>query len=185
MRTFIAIDLPNDLKKEILILQSALKRENIFSGNWTSDFHITLKFLGEVDEKKIKSINSILENICGKTKQFELELRSVGAFPSANYIRVVFARVDSGNESAMLLQRQIDSALKKEGFPPEKNYQNHVTLIRVKSVTDKEKLKEIFGEHENQSFGKFTVNKIKLLKSTLTPNGPIYETIKEFILRSI
>src|SRR3989344_6331769 len=101
MRTFIAIDLPDDLKKEILKLQFALKKENIFSGNWTSNFHITLKFLGEVDEKKTEKIKNILENICGKTNKFDIELKDVGAFPLENHVRVVFACVGAGNESAM------------------------------------------------------------------------------------
>lgn len=182
MRTFIAITLPDEINKNIFEFQSELKKENILIGNWTSNYHITLKFLGEVNEEKLSKIIALLDTICRKTKKFELTLKGIAAFPSENHIRVVFANIGEGNESAMFLQRQIDTVLKKENFLPEKNYQNHITLIRVKSIIDKGKLKDIFEKYKNKSFGTFTVGHIELIKSTLTPGGPIYEVIKKFQL---
>ncbi len=181
MRAFIAITLPEDLRKEISKLQSELRKENVFSGNWTSSYHITLKFLGEIDEEKLEKIKNILENICTKTKKFTIELNGVSGFPSENYIRVLFIDVGKGNEPAMLMQRQIDAGLKKY-FEMEKNYANHITLIRVKSVSNKQKLKEIIEAYKNKSFGTMAINKLSLIKSTLAPGGPVYETIKEFQL---
>ncbi len=179
MRAFIAVDIPDEIKRKISELQTELKTEDIFSGNWASGFHITLKFLGEVDEEKLKNVRNTLENICKKTKKFDLELKGLGAFPSEDYIRVVFAGAGEGDEPAMFLQKQVDAALRKENFAPASGYKNHVTLIRVKSVNNKSKLKEIFSKYREKSFGKFAVDKIKIVKSTLAPNGPVYETIYE------
>ena len=182
MRTFIAIGLPEELKGKIRGLQAELKKQNTLEGNWTSDYHITLKFLGEIDESKIKEISEKIKNICSKRKKFELELRGLGAFPSENYARVLWIGTSAGNSEAKGLQGEINSALEKIGFAKEKNYANHVTLIRVKSVIDKGKLKGLFEKYKEISFGTFMANEIKLIKSTLSSGGPTYETVATFPL---
>jgi 2'-5' RNA ligase len=179
MRAFIAIELPDELKKKISDFQNELQTQDFVAANWTSDYHLTLKFFGEIDEHKQKEIANILVDIASKTKSFDLELKGVGAFPSQDYVRVLWMGAGYGDDEAKFLQKEIDEAL-SEDFEKESNYANHLTLARIKAVKDKFKLKKFF--ENKQSFGKFKVSSIKLIKSVLTKSGPVYETLKEFYL---
>ena len=179
MRAFIAIELPDELKKKISDFQNELQTQDFVAANWTSDYHLTLKFFGEIDEHKQKEIANILVDIASKTKSFDLELKGVGAFPSQDYVRVLWMGAGYGDDEAKFLQKEIDEAL-SEDFEKESNYANHLTLARIKAVKDKFKLKKFF--ENKQSFGKFRVSSIKLIKSVLTKSGPVYETLKEFYL---
>jgi len=180
MRVFVAIELPDELKRKISNFQRELKKLDILEGNWTKEYHLTLKFLGEVNEDKLKEIEKSLSDISAKTKKFELEMKGLGAFPSKDYVRVLWIGVGIGDEEALVLHEDIDSGLEKLGFEKEKKYANHLTICRVKSVSDKKKLKEIL--ERKIDFGKFEVAAIKLIKSDLTPAGPVYSALKVFKL---
>lgn len=174
MRLFIAIEIPKDLKKELIELQNKLK--DVFFGSWVGDkLHLTLKFLGEVDDKKVKAVKDALNKI--KFSRFEMSLKGLGAFPSEEHIRVLWAGVYKGDEEAKDIQKLVETELEKLGFEKEKReYTNHLTLCRVKSV-DKQIVKDVFKKYKNTEFGTFAVDKISLIKSTLTPKGPIYSPV--------
>jgi 2'-5' RNA ligase len=180
MRTFIAIEIPEDLRTETRKFQSDLQKQDFVAANWTSDYHLTLKFLGDIDEFKQKKIEKVLSDIAEKTKSFELELKGVGAFPSQDYVRVLWMGAGYGDDEAKFLQKEIDEALEELDFEREANYVNHLTLARVKAVKDTVKLKKFF--ETKKSFGKFKVSEIKLIKSELTREGPVYKTLKDFHL---
>jgi len=180
MRTFVAIELPDDLKKKAYDFQKELKKRGILDGNWTKEYHLTLKFLGEIDKTKLKEIEKQLADISAKTKKFELEIRGVSSFPSKDFVRVLWAGVGAGYEDALVLHEKIDDALLPLGFQKEKKYENHITLCRVEKVADKKNLKGIF-ENKNE-FGTFTVSEIKLIESHLTAEGPVYKVLKTFKL---
>ncbi|MEM4248139.1 MAG: RNA 2',3'-cyclic phosphodiesterase [Candidatus Nanoarchaeia archaeon] len=180
MRAFIAIEVSPEVKKDIEKFQSELQKQDFVTANWTSEYHLTLKFLGEIDELKQKKIEKVLSEIASKTKRFELELKGVGAFPAQDYVRVLWVGAGYGDDEAKFLQKQIDESLEELDFEKEKDYVNHLTLARVKSVKDRVKLKKFF--ENKKSFGKFKVSEIKLIKSELTKKGPIYSVIAEFHL---
>lgn len=182
MRAFIAIDLPKELDNKISNFQNQLKKTGTFEGSWTKEREFTLKFLGEINETQVSEISKVLNQICNKTKKFELELFGLGVFPSLNNIRVFWIGACKGDEAAKELQTSIDKELGKIGFVREKrDYKNHLTLIRVKKF-DKQKCKELLEKYSDKSFGKFTVSEIKLIKSKLTREGPSYELIQGFRL---
>ncbi len=178
MRAFIAIDLPKDLKNKLHSFQNELKKLDIIEGNWTKEYHLTLKFLGDITEDKLKEIEKVLAAIADKTKKFELNLQGISGFPSTDYVRVMWLGVGAGDEEALVLHEEIDDSLAKSGFEKEKRYENHITLCRVKKVSDKGKLKEIFKA--KTEFGKFEVSEIKLIKSYLTKKGQVYDVLKTF-----
>ena len=180
MRAFVAIDLPDDLKKKLSDFQKELKKSDILDGNWTKEYHLTLKFLGDIDEAKLKAIEQALADISAKIKKFQLGISGIGAFPSKDYVRVLWVGVGAGDEEALVLHEEVENSLGKFGFETEKEYANHITLCRVKKVSDKKKLKEILEKQTN--FGKFEVSEIKLIKSDLTPEGPVYKVLKVFKL---
>src|SRR3989344_4702628 len=167
MRLFIAVDF-NELKDYFAELQSFLPKNARLS--YTKAFHITLKFLGEVQPEKVGNVVDILKSI--KFNAFSVALDSVGIFPTENYIRVV--RVGIKPEERILeLQGSIDNALKPL-FKKEKDFKAHITLARVKYPEDK---KDFVGKIKNINVEtkKINIREFKLIKSTLSPKGPVYE----------
>ena len=172
MRLFIAIDF-NELRDCFIEAQKLLPKNAKLS--LTKTFHLTLKFLGEVQPDKAEKIINILKNI--KFRQFTVFLESIGIFPSENYIRVVWVGLKP-EDKVLELQKNIDEAL-KELFKKEKDFKAHITLARVKYPEDKkqflEQLRKIKVDNK-----KIEVKDFKLIKSTLNPKGPVYEDLAVF-----
>ena len=172
MRLFIAIDF-NELKDYFFELQMHLPKNARLS--LTKAFHITLKFLGEVQPDNVEDIIGKLKGI--RFAQFSVSLNSIGIFPSENYIRVVWVGVKP-EEQIIELQKNIEDSLSKL-FKKEKDFQPHITLARVKYPEDKksfvEQLKKIKVENK-----KIEIKDFRLIKSTLTPKGAIYEDLAVF-----
>ena len=180
MRTFIAIEIPKDIQKKIHDFQKSLEKLDMLEGNWTNQYHLTLKFLGDVSSDKLKEVEKHLSHVASKNKKFKLELKGIGAFPSKDFVRVLWLGVGNGYEEALSLHEHVDEHLKKSGFQTSKEYENHITLCRVKKVSGKAKLKEIISN--GADFGTFEVSEIKLFNSTLTPKGHVYSVLNSFKL---
>ena len=184
MRTFIAIKLSEEIKKEMASLQEKLKPANA-DVKWVNpeNIHLTLKFLGEVKEDRITKIKDILENIAKKHSGFEISLFKLGAFPKLDYPRVVWAGIDKGCSEAEAITKEIEENLENLGFEKEKRpFSAHLTLGRVKSGKNKEELKKILLSLEAKSIS-CKVEGFILFQSTLTPKGPIYRPLHVFNLK--
>ncbi|MBS3114394.1 RNA 2',3'-cyclic phosphodiesterase [Candidatus Woesearchaeota archaeon] len=172
MRLFIAIDF-NELRDYFVELQELLPKNAKLS--LTKTFHLTLKFLGEVQPDKVNTLIDSLKKI--KFEPFNAFLDSIGIFPTENYIRVVWIGVKP-EEKIIKIQKQIDELLKPI-FKKENDFKAHITLARVKYIEDKkqflQQLKNIKVENK-----KVEVRNFKLIKSTLTPKGPVYEDLAVF-----
>lgn len=172
MRLFIAIDL-EELKDHFKELQNQIPKE-FAKLNPVSSFHLTLRFLGDTD--KAPEIEEELEKIT--FKPFKLHLDKIGVFPDESYIRVVWIGL-KGDNSLGKLQKDIEAALEKFHFKKDFEFQAHITLARIKFISNRqgfiEKIKKIKIEPKE-----ITINKFKLIESTLTRNGPVYEDIKVF-----
>ena len=176
MRLFIAIEIPEDIKEYISKIQEEIDTtKNKIRFVNKAQIHLTLKFLGEVQPDKIEHIKEDLKKT--KFEKFSAYLDSVGVFPSESYIRVIWIGLKP-EEPVLELQKTIDENLKKS-FKKEENFRPHLTLARVKYIDDKEnfinKLKKIKIENK-----KIDVNNFKLVKSILTPKGPVYEDLEVF-----
>ncbi len=178
MRLFVAVELPNSIKKNLAGLQNKIKSENLVAAKFVrpENIHLTLKFLGEVGSEKTNSVKSALGKV--RFKPFDIMLAGLGAFPSKNYVRVLFVRLRSGGEKLKSLLACIDSDMEKIGFAPEGKFESHATIARVKSVIKKDKLLAMFGE--KNELGQFSVSGFSLIKSTLAKAGPVYEVIEKF-----
>lgn len=173
MRLFVAIEMPEKVKEELIRLQ------NEFSGlgkiNFVRAFHLTLKFLGEVPDEKLSEIKERLKKI--SFEPFKAKLSRVGAFPNENYVRVIWVGLES--EKINELQKKIDNCL--EGlFKREERFSAHVTLGRVKFVGDKQKLKDKLKKEVKDL--EFPVNEFKLIKSELKSDGPVYSDLEVYPL---
>ena len=175
MRLFIAIEIPEEVKDYIGKIQENIGNKGKIRLVNKGQIHLTLKFLGEVQPDKTEKVKEELKKI--KFKPFSVYLDSVGVFPSESYIRVVWIGLKPEN-GILELQSSIDEKLKGL-FEKEKDFKAHVTLARVKLIDDKkrfiEQLKKIKVEHK-----KFDIGSFKLVKSTLSPKGAVYEEMGIF-----
>jgi 2'-5' RNA ligase len=179
MRCFISIDLPEEVKKELAAIQKQIPRENakILDVN-PNILHLTLRFLDEIDDFKVNQIKKILENL--KIKKFKAKISKIGVFPDENFIRVVWTGLEP-SEKFREMHEIIDNELEKIGMKKEERFESHVTLCRVKFVKDKKAFIEGLKKIKVKEM-EFNVDSIKLKKSTLTEEGPVYEDIADINL---
>jgi len=141
--------------------------------------HITLKFLGDTEETLVDEIEKIMNNAVKETKSFNIQLKGAGVFPNQNYIKVVWVGIEHDDPIAAIAQ-EIDEKLSKFGFKrEERKFSPHLTIARVKTSRNKDKLLQIIEKYRDIEFTDMKVDSIKLKKSDLTPKGPIYTTLKE------
>jgi len=172
MRTFISINISEEIRKEIKKIQDSLPE---FFGKKTEleNLHLTLKFLGEIEETKIEGIKEKLREI--KIEKFATEIDEIGVF-SEIFIRIVWLHMKDCEN----LQKQIDNALKNL-FEPEKRFMSHLTIARIKKLKDKEGFLQDLKKIKIEKI-KFIVDKFYLMKSELTAEGPRYSVLEEYNL---
>ncbi len=165
MRLFIALNCNTEQK----YFQSLQKQFPLEKLTFPKEFHITLKFLGEVSEEKKDEIIDLLEKI--KNSLFTIKTGEIEEFNK----RVIILKIVS--DETILLQKNIDEILRKI-FPKEIRFQAHVTLARIKSLTNEkaffERIKKIKTEVKDIS-----INSLQLIESTLTPQGSEYKIVYE------
>ncbi len=172
MRCFVAIDLPEDAKEELRRLQKQIKQSSDVKASFAKDFHMTLKFLGEITPAKAEEVKKKLGRC--RFKKIAAALGGIGVFPSESRIRVVWAGVQP-EEEILKLQKEVDEALQKD-FSKEKSFKAHITLARVKYVKDKKEFIQLLKNTAVEKM-KFEVNDFKLKRSILTEEGPVYEDL--------
>jgi RNA 2',3'-cyclic 3'-phosphodiesterase len=174
MRLFIAIEIPEDVSEKLHSLQERL----IIPGKATKtrSFHLTLKFLGDVEEEKLSILIEELSKI--SFQPFEASLSKIGAFPNTNNPRVVWLGLEP-HEIINSLQKQVDLVTQKLGFEADKKFHPHLTLARIKFLKDKRAFKDTLEDIAPPS-ASFKIDSFKLIRSTLTPEGPVYEVLESF-----
>jgi 2'-5' RNA ligase len=181
MRTFIAIELPTEIKTILSNMQNELKQAH-GDIKWVKpeNIHLTLKFLGEIEQDLIKKICSILEATAQKYPSFSLYLSKLGAFPKLQYPRVIWISV-TNDQIAINIAQDLEKELLRIGLPAESRpFSTHITLGRLRSGLNRKALVEKL-ELINKDIAlpgpEFNILGLTLFKSTLTPQGPIYEAI--------
>ncbi|MCD6512128.1 MAG: RNA 2',3'-cyclic phosphodiesterase [Thermoplasmata archaeon] len=179
MRAFIAIDVESEEMKKLLHDLRGIKAR--IKTVEDKNIHLTLKFLGEIDENMVENVKNAMKKSVEGEKPFIAELNGVGVFPNINYMRVIWVGFkDDG--TIKRIQQRLDEELQKYSFKKEKDFVPHVTIARVKGREGKENLKKFVEYNMSKSFGTINCDSIKLKKSTLTREGPIYEDIYEIKL---
>lgn len=185
MRTFIAIPFIEQAYQELAQLQDKLCKSNA-DVKWVepANIHLTLKFLGEIDDEQVVKIKTSLDEIVKNHRPFNIHLAKIGAFPKLSYPRVVWVAIDEGCQECKTLAKSIEEAMEKLGFKKEERpFSPHLTLGRVRSAKNKPQLiAAIEKEKDFAAQNKVSVGKIILFQSTLTPKGSIYTPLKEFPL---
>ncbi len=181
MRTFISIDLDKEKTKQNLI-EVQKKITDTDSGEINlvkpDNFHITMKFLGDVEEPRINEVKQILEKYDEYPKK-TLKVNEIGVFPHYGYIKVIWAGLEDDPDLSDV-KNSLESDLSDLGFErDDKEFKPHITIGRVKKVWDKDSLVGLLKTLKNDESGKMKIDALKLKKSTLTSDGPIYKTLKE------
>ncbi len=162
---------------------SKIKKEfgGILPGRWIKpeNFHITLKFIGNVEEEKIPEIQKILEKYLDKLEDLNIEIKGLGAFPNIKNPKILFAKVEDKDGILKKLNAEIEEKLQELGIKKElKPFTPHITLKRIKEV-NVEKFIEKVKKFENLHFGKQKKGKINLIESITAPKGAVYKIIKK------
>jgi 2'-5' RNA ligase len=185
LRSFIAIELPESVRTALSELQNELK-ECRADVRWVKPegIHLTLKFLGYVEDKDVDHIVKLIEGTCRKYKAFNLEIAGAGVFPNKRSPRVLWVGIN-GNETFKTLQGEIDEAMASTGFEKEnRRFIPHLTLGRFRSIKGKDALMEKVESHRDIKLGSMDVSKISLMKSDLSPAGARYTTVAGIALKS-
>jgi 2'-5' RNA ligase len=176
MRTFIAIEIPEEIKKQMAEAQRRLKGTGVEAG-WTrpEGVHLTLKFLGEIPESKVPEIMSALTGAAGGSGRFRLEVEGVGAFPNPKNARVVWIGVSGDVEKLTGLQAVVEDAMARLGMKrEERKFTPHLTLGRIKYIRSKESWLGALEELKDVKLPGFDVTSVHLMKSELRPAGAVY-----------
>lgn len=182
-RLFLALPLPEVAKAELNSLVHVLKK-TAPGVRWVrpEHLHVTLRFLGDVEEPECEALLESLKVVTGQTP-FTFNLAGIGAFPDRKRPRVVWTGIDSGRERVAALAALVEKSVVTAGLPPEdRPFSPHLTLGRVKEPGDFTALWQTAGV---TSFAGKPVNAVdvRLIWSTLTPQGPVYRDVESFPLR--
>jgi len=189
MRAFIAIALPKEIKDELARLQEKLKSAGA-DVKWVmpENIHLTLKFLGEIDDKEADQIIRIIGETSQHHDGFIIRINSLGVFPKPDFPRVIWAGVDLGDKQAKNVAAELEEKIAPAGTAKQKKeFSSHITIGRIRSPINRGKLiqelNNLAGYFQTKNL-QFKAAKITLFKSTLTPKGPVYEVQKEASLKA-
>lgn len=185
IRSFIAIELSEELKAGLEEIQKKLRRSDA-DVKWVrpEGIHLTLKFLGSVTPEELERVSRAVEPAVAGVKPFELTLKSLGCFPSTRSPRVIWVGVDGGGEEVCCLQRIVEGQAAAAGFPPEERaFQPHLTVGRVRSSRGKAALARLVEENQGVNLGSLRADAVHLFRSDLRPSGAVYTKMKTFPMK--
>ena len=183
VRSFVAIELPEELKSELIGLNECLKSGAHTGVRWVDPrgIHLTLKFLGDIAVDRVDDINAALVKATQGISPFKLEVGGLGVFPNPRRVRVAWVGISGEVDKLRQLQQRVESSLAETGFPAEsRGFTPHLTLARVR---------EQVSPDERQSFGRLiestdfkaihdiAVDKVFLMRSQLTRQGAVYSRL--------
>ncbi|MBN1189645.1 MAG: RNA 2',3'-cyclic phosphodiesterase [Dehalococcoidales bacterium] len=188
IRSFIAVELPENVKTGLKEIQGRLKSENPSIARWVdpAGIHLTLKFLGNVPANQVEAISRSIKKAAAEVSPFSLEIKGLGAFPSLARPQVVWTGLSGDIDRLNMLQKSLEIQVSPLGFPSEKRpFSPHLTLARLRDTAtaiERQKLGEKISNIQFSSGFHMNVNSVNLMRSQLTPAGAIYTRLFEIDL---
>ncbi|MBP8986078.1 MAG: RNA 2',3'-cyclic phosphodiesterase [Syntrophobacterales bacterium] len=182
VRSFLAIDLPEEVKAGLGRISDSLKRR-VGGVRWTrpEGIHLTLKFFGDISGEEIARISMVAGSAAGVTAPFQLTVEGLGVFPGLKRPRVLWVGVGGRLDILARLQGGIESALEAQGFKKEgRGFKPHLTLGRFRSPGEVSGIERVFAGRNDYRAGGFTAEGLTLFKSDLTPKGAVYSALEFF-----
>lgn len=175
-RAFLAVDVgpvPGlvDLHDELDRIDAALKTVE------PQKFHVTMKFLGDVARDRVPEIQEAMDRATDGIEPFTARLVGVGAFPSQEFIKVVWAGMTGAEPLSAIAERLEEDLAHIEKVDHE--FTPHVTLARMKGGGGKDRVQAFLDDHRDEAFGEVPIEALKLEESELKPDGPVYSTVEE------
>jgi len=184
VRTFIAIPVPGSRKiLEFHERLSAIGKGKGLKPVAPENMHFTLRFLGDVEESRLPDVYDAVEEAAGDAEAFPLKIMGTGAFPKREYIKVIWLGVHEFAAGRMKeIAESLNNQLAQRGFGRDK-FSAHLTIARVRFLKNRNAVHALMDEHADTVFDEYTVDSILVMKSDLTPTGPIYTMLKEIPLK--
>ena len=182
IRAFLAVDLDDDLKPKInRIIKEFKKTDASIKYVDLANLHLTLKFFGDIDIEGIDLLSQRISDVVSDFEPFSIKIKGCGAFPNTNRIKVIWVGLE---DDAILkdLHDRLDAEFEKLGFELDRKFSSHLTIGRMRSGKNKDKVKSAIDSFGDVEIGEMNVDRIILKKSTLKPSGPIYDDVKIFEL---
>jgi RNA 2',3'-cyclic 3'-phosphodiesterase len=182
-RLFIAVTLPEEVKAKIEAAQAELRQALPGSGvRWTrrEQFHLTLKFLGDVDAARVEALKEAIRAACQGFSALQLRAERVGCFPDQHFPRVVWVGVQDRTDQLPRLQQAVEAATQHFTIEhKEERFTGHVTLARIKRITrpEAEALGKAAAGMAESSFGQWAAGRIELMRSVLSPQGASHSSL--------
>ena len=180
IRAFLALDLPETLRPSLALVIEELKRSRA-DVRWVppGNIHLTLKFFGNVTDDEIGSLAMAAREAAAGEAPLQLQVTVAGAFPSPKAPRVVWLGLGGDVLPLTRLFQKLEKAFAALGYPPEgRPFQPHLTLGRVKSPANREKLAMLLMKLPPLDWPAFTVRELILFQSILSPQGSKYTPLK-------
>ena len=183
IRCFVAIEIPVPVQRVFEKIQNELRAE-IGKASWIKigNFHLTLKFLGDVQKDSISDVCNAIDKVAIKQKPFYLKFGGIGTFPNLSRPRVLWIGLKQGGNITTDLSKYINNALLHCDVKSDERFHPHVTLARLRQHTDLRGYVDLFEEYQTIQNTYMAVDEITLVKSELHPNGAIYTPMSRFHL---
>ncbi|MBN2229897.1 MAG: RNA 2',3'-cyclic phosphodiesterase [Candidatus Thorarchaeota archaeon] len=178
IRVFLSVDIDTPpLISRISEIQRKLNKEAAKMKLVEADnIHFTLRFFGDTPVTKVQEIKECLSGI--SIRPFDIKISGVGAFPNKRRPRVIWIGVTENSQIMTDLKLKVDELLRKIGYQPEKTkFTPHATIARIRNIKDSQLMSSNLDDLIDEPVGNMKVSKVNMKKSTLTPSGPIYETL--------
>lgn len=183
IRSFIAIELPDELKSELVRLEARLKSGGQSGVKWVDPYgiHLTLKFLGSIAVDRVEGITRAMEEAARGISPFRLEVKELGVFPNFKRVQVAWVGISGEADKLVQLQKRIESNLAPLGFAPESRpFTPHLTLARLRnqaSLEERQRFGQLIADTTFEAACPIEVDAISLIRSQLTREGAIYTRI--------
>lgn len=182
IRAFIAIEINKEIKNKISEFLTQLKKTDA-DVKWVTceNIHLTLKFIGYIEEDILPSLSKIVNDSVSCLRPFDINIENVGAFPSIKRPRVLYVCAQDKGGNLLKIYEKLDKGVKVLGIMRDsKKYVGHITLGRIKSQKNISALRNALSSGAGYFFGQERVDYISLMQSKLTPKGPIYKRLQDF-----
>jgi len=176
VRTFIAVEIDDAVRQAVAaVIRDLAQAEARVKWVAPENLHVTVKFLGDIDDEDIPRACDILTEAVAGIDPFPVHVSGIGSFPPGRRPRIVWAGAREDGNGLKTIHARLDDRLQDIGVAPERRaFAPHVTLGRVKSPRGADRLVDLIAAAADRAFGTTTVEAVTLLESMLRPDGPIY-----------
>jgi len=188
IRSFLAFEIPEEIKKTVSFIYEGLKASSLEGVRWVKqeNIHLTVVFMGNINEKDIDAIGRAVEKTCNKYAPFRIKAKGAGVFSSLRNARVLWIGVEGDIERMTYFRESLQKKLKAFGIKREDNkrFSPHLTVGRFKKgFNQPDKLREVIERFKDVLSPEAVLNELALFKSELRPDGAVYTKLNSWPLR--